>query len=416
MIQLIRNKDIYGIALMLLLIVLIGYQEMVSPAIGIFFLVVLVEAFIFKSLRFKMQKSMLLFAALYLFYLLGLLWSEHTEIGWKLMEYKMSFFIFPALFLFPKKDINSQFILRGIVWGCILLTARFMYVDFSTETDLPYYEIARQQVNLHPTYVAIYFTTAIIFLVESSISGRANFSVWLVVPLVLAFSLMVVAVGSFAGIIFLGFLIAFFCVFLIYKWINKWIAALTVLMVPLFIYFGLANLNAFQYDLEMVNVVKTDILSGKEAFLEKHKMNPSGTVERVMMWLISTEIIQENPMGVGTGDIDFHLLEKCKKYDLQLLYQLNLNPHNQYLQIGIDLGYLGILFLLFLIFFLVRKGIVERDFLLILVALSLAFNALFESVLQRQSGIVFYTLILCLLLVYKEKSQQRSASLLEKAI
>jgi activator of 2-hydroxyglutaryl-CoA dehydratase len=61
------------------------------------------------------------------------------------------------------------------------------------------------------------------------------------------------------------------------------------------------------------------------------------------------------------------------------------------LQSGIEIGIFGLIVLLFLLF----KGITiawkNRNYLLLFVVLNLAFNMLFESMLQRQSGIIFYT-------------------------
>ena len=93
MIQLIRNRDFYGLGLYLLLVVLIGYQQLISPAIGILFLVVMAEFFFVKKFKFTFNKHTALLFGLYLVYLIGLLWSSHIDIGLKLLEYKMSFFI-----------------------------------------------------------------------------------------------------------------------------------------------------------------------------------------------------------------------------------------------------------------------------------------------------------------------------------
>jgi O-antigen ligase len=385
----------------MLLVVLIGYQEMVSPAIGIFILVVLTEGLFLKRLKFEFNKFTLLFVVLFLLYLIGLIWSDHTEIGWKLLEYKMAFFIFPVLFLFPKRTSNVPDFLSGIVWGCLILSLRFLAVDLFQNVDLTYYEICRQYIHLHPTYAAIYFTIGIAYLIEGKISNRNPWKAYYVIPLIILFSIMILASTSFAGILFLAFVIAFFFGYFIKITFHKIVFWVYLLSIPIVLIVGVSKISLLKYDLEMVGVVKSDIAKGKQFFLEKHKANPSGTIERVIMWYISTEIIVENPLGVGTGDIDFYLLDKCKKYDLKLLYELNLNPHNQYLQIGIDLGFLGIVYLIALLVAFIIRSIRSGDIFLFLTVLSLLFNSLFESVLQRQSGIVFYSLIICLLLVYR---------------
>lgn len=398
-INLIRNRDLYGIGILLVLTVMMGYQEMISPAIGIFILIVITEGFFFKTLRFKFNAPLILFVGLYLIYLLGLLWSDHLEIGWKLLEYKMSFFIFPILFLFPKNGVDYRFYLQGIVWGCILLASRFLFETYILKTDLTFYEIARQRLNLHPTYVAIYFSSALVFLCWNLVNRKWKIHPLIAIGLCIIFSYFILLTGSFAGILFLGILVALGMGYLIYRFVNRVALLVYIVIVPFGIYFALTQIKSLAYDLEIIAQLRTEIGEGKAVFLEKNKTQISGSRERVMMWYISTEIIAENPMGVGTGDIDFHLQEKCEKYDLQVLKEQNLNPHNQFLQIGIDIGWLGILYLIGMLIIFIWKGFLFQNWFLILTVLSLLFNALFESVLQRQSGIVFYTLIISLLLV-----------------
>lgn len=408
MVQLIRNKDSYGIAVFLLLVFLIGWQEYISPAIGVFILVVLTEAIFFRGLKFVFNWGLILFIGLYLIYLLGMFGSDHPDIGWKLLEYKMSFFIFPILFLFPKKSADYTIYLRGLIWGCLLLSGRFVFESYLADSSFYLYDVSRQQLGLHPTYVAIYYSTAILFLVYSKQRGYWNLPWLLIAALIGLFSLFIFAAGSFAGILFLGILVAAGIGYLIKRYLNLWSFLIYLISVPFLIYASLTFIKSLAYDLEVLGQVKDELAEGKKSFLEKNKTQTSGTRERIMLWYISSEIISENPFGVGTGDIDYFLQAKCEKYDLKLLKDQNLNPHNQYLQIGIDLGVAGMIYLLGILIWLFIQGIRSSNWMLSLTVLSLGFNALFESVLQRQSGIVFYTLILTLLLlVTNSKSKDK---------
>jgi O-antigen ligase len=76
---------------------------------------------------------------------------------------------------------------------------------------------------------------------------------------------------------------------------------------------------------------------------------------------------------------------------------LNYNPHNQYLQIAAELGIIGLLLFLGILLYGVVWAISSKNWLLTLVMLSLMFNCFFESMLQRQSGIVFYCFWICIL-------------------
>ena len=400
--ELVRNRDFYGMGIFLVLVFLIGYQEMVSPAIGVMLLLFAAEALFKRSLVFRFNTGLFLFIGLFLMYLLGLLWSEHRDIGWKLLEYKMSFFIFPIVFLFPKRDADYWLYLRGIIWGCLVLIIRLLYEKYTSSVDVSFYEISRQNLVLHPTYVTIYFSSAIIFLWFDLKKKGWNLHWSIILLLSVLFAYFIFVIGSFAGILFLGILIAAGIGFMILHFTNRYVLLVYVVIAPLLVYMALTQVRWLQYDFEVLGQVKTEISEGKVSFLEKNKAAVSGTRERVMLWYISSEIIADKPFGVGTGDIDFHLAEKCEKYDLQILKEQNLNPHNQFLQIGIDLGWPGIVYLIALMSWFFIKGIRRRSFILILLIASLTFNSLFESVLQKQSGIVFYTFVICLVLLANE--------------
>jgi O-antigen ligase len=400
MINLIRQRDLYGTALSFLIVVLIGFQEMISPAIGIFIVVVLIEGFYFKSLRFQMNVNLFLWVGLFLFYMIGLIWSEHPEVGWKLLEYKMSFFIFPIIFLFRKDKSHATLCLDGLIFGSTLLAVRILYIHFFEEAELPFFEIARQHIDLHPSYVAIYFSLTIVYLFQDILIKTKGIRIFMNGVLIVLLAWIVLKLGSFAGILFLMVLFALGAGVILFKILPKWIALVLLIGIAFSAYKATQSLPSLQYDLEMISVVRNDLSKGKEYFFQTHQNSPYGTINRVSIWLLAAEIIQENPWGVGTGDIDYYITQKCDKYELHALKELNINPHNQFLQIGIDLGYPGILYLIFMMLWILKEGFKVRNYFLVISVICLLFNAMFESVLQRQSGIVFFTLILCIGMTY----------------
>jgi O-antigen ligase len=95
-------------------------------------------------------------------------------------------------------------------------------------------------------------------------------------------------------------------------------------------------------------------------------------------------------------------IEEC----IQAIYQKELAkeelyPHNQFFQTTLEIGVFGILILLSIIGYGFYAAFKENDYLLMLIVGSLFFNSLFESMLQRHSGIVIYTFWLCLLSLNK---------------
>jgi O-antigen ligase len=111
------------------------------------------------------------------------------------------------------------------------------------------------------------------------------------------------------------------------------------------------------------------------------------------MWWVAVETIQENPFGVGTGNVDYYSTKKLHAYKQFELAKEELNPHNQYLQIGVELGVFGIILLIFIFLSLVVCGIINKELILFSIGSIMIVNALFESILQKSSGIFFFTFI-----------------------
>jgi O-antigen ligase len=109
------------------------------------------------------------------------------------------------------------------------------------------------------------------------------------------------------------------------------------------------------------------------------------------------EEIKRHPFGVGTGNAESTLEHGLNAMGQIELAQLNRNPHNQFMQTTLETGIVGLVLFLTILVFGITFGIKTGNPLLVLVSFCLAFNSLFESMLQRQSGVVFFTLLLCVL-------------------
>lgn len=119
---------------------------------------------------------------------------------------------------------------------------------------------------------------------------------------------------------------------------------------------------------------------------------------RLLVWDASLFVIKSNIMlGVGPSNSYSSLKKVYKEKRYVFPFRERLNSHNQFLQIFVECGIFG--FLIFLIF--LKNNYIKNNYLSALFIFILIFNALFESVLNRYSGIVCISFISCCLLFQK---------------
>jgi O-antigen ligase len=121
-----------------------------------------------------------------------------------------------------------------------------------------------------------------------------------------------------------------------------------------------------------------------------------GNDARLILWTASAAILREHPNGVGVGNLPTTMEAKLLEYGQVNLAKEHLNPHNQFFHTAVETGWIGLLWLLGLLISMLWYGWKNKQGILILVVCAFAFNSLFESMLERQSGIVFWLLWSCL--------------------
>lgn len=355
-----------------------------------------------KEVKRFTTRTHFLFLAFYATYLIGMFFSQDIKEAGHVLESKLSLALFPLLFMFiPKREIafkipilfySSALVLSfliSIIDSTICFTSRhtfscFISSDFSTIH--------------HPTYMAIYYLVGILLLFfVQSISKRVRYS------LILLFSLGYLLCMSLSAILFLGLLIAVvgFIWFKQKIGVVKSIGLVSVMLMGLIAIINLSKdtISDVEYT---YNSLKT-YLQSPEDYVKHANRYLVGNEERLVLWTVSAQAIIEQPMGYGTGNIDLVIGNKLRSYGLDELAARNFNPHNQYLQTWIETGIFGVLILIGLFFTLLKSAWKHKNWTLFIFVFAFAFNALFESVLQRQSGIVLFAIISFILLLSAEK-------------
>ena len=137
----------------------------------------------------------------------------------------------------------------------------------------------------------------------------------------------------------------------------------------------------------------------------KNKETHSGAALRVLVWENSFEIIRENFwLGVGNGDANNALYEKYVQNEIVNAETKKLNAHNQYLQTFIETGFFGFISLVLILLVPFIQAVKNKNSLLILLICIIGFNFIFESMLCRFSGVLFFAFFYNLLIFENSKN------------
>lgn len=143
-----------------------------------------------------------------------------------------------------------------------------------------------------------------------------------------------------------------------------------------------------------------------EFVMDREAENSFGT--RILVWDASLSVIKNNlAFGVGFSKAYDELQKVYKQERYVVPYRNRLNSHNQYLQIIVECGILGLLCLLGIQYVLFSKVNKKYKLLSVYFLLIININFLFESVFNRYSGLICFAFLYCLLIsIQKNESAE----------
>jgi len=119
------------------------------------------------------------------------------------------------------------------------------------------------------------------------------------------------------------------------------------------------------------------------------------------IWQITYQIAMEHKMwGIGTGYHNGYYLTESEAQIINK-HSAFINAHNQYLQTFLDHGILGLIILVFIILYSLYYAIRTKNYLLLMLLISICINIFFESMLERNKGIFAFNLFFCLFIAKK---------------
>lgn len=379
------------------------------------FAVLIGIGYVKKQLTFAFHRPNGWLALLYVAYLIGILFTNHPDIAAGYAENKLSFLVFPLLFSFkPNFQLRTHELLIGLVigtsvasllgiWNGIQLyqAGNSFLASFTTSFISPIH---------HPSYFAMLLLIAAVGSIWAFRDMAKWFnSAWLIPYCIFAFIMFTLCM-SLAGIVFLFILLTYFILRWIYLRFGKLRFYIVLVLSPLVFFATLSNLPGINTDFQNTKRAVVTYVKDPVQFIQSKNGTISGNEARLVMWTVSVQEIAKHPFGVGTGNVDECLTKSLENYGLNALAEKQYNPHNQFFQTTLEIGILGLLLLLFFLFSALKVAWKTKNKLLLLVIVTLIFNSLFESMLQRQTGIVFYSFWICFLILVSSTKNQTNRS------
>ncbi|MGJ8548452.1 MAG: O-antigen ligase family protein [Winogradskyella wichelsiae] len=249
----------------------------------------------------------------------------------------------------------------------------------------------------HPVYFAIYISISLCYLLiyQKTLIFKGHLIFKIVTIFILVYGLVL---SASKAVLFFNFIIFFLYVFMRYEKIKERLIGLSLLLI-FFVFVSNNTLikdrftNGLTLSSQVLDFTPTDDFSEKKIFSYDEKKNISDLELRYIFSKIAIFHIYNDHkivFGYGQGDVQNYLDYYFYSYNLAPNWYDGYNIHNQYLHILITYGIFVLIMFLWYIGFSLYIAIINRNYLYLFFILICSFVFLFEVILVRNKGIIFF--------------------------
>ncbi len=364
----------------------------------------------FLNLKNILNLNFAVMALFYLLYIVGLLYSEDKRNGMFQVEQKLSLAVFPLIFAtIPQLGAkNLKLILFAFVTVCLFASLYCLAlgaVENYASNHFNHLEIGyftNQQlagyIGTHSTYFSMYIAFSFFIVLDNLLKDGLKKTMK---PLFI-------------------FILAYLTIFLVL--LVSRIVLIAVVLITIVRLFGLPGSKKKNYKLAFVVGVIAVLLafvgSGsdyfRKRFSELYHINvetpignngENGVTQRLFFWRNSIDVISESPLvGHGTGDANLALKKEYAKILRQhpefpesvvnavhFFEKQQYNAHNQFLQVMILFGLMGLIIFLWLLTRSFMVSIKNKNFIYFSFLSIIVLSCLTECIFDRQFGVVFFS-------------------------
>jgi O-antigen ligase len=376
----------------------VGINSTLSILLALVWLAALPKVFSKQTLAEVLKWSCVFVLALF-----GLLLTSNFSEAFFRIQQKVLLLLFPLVyFTVPvewRKESKGIFasLILGVLLACVICLAVAFTRYNATGSNVFFFSrelVESTVVDLYPYVLAVLCLGSIVILAEHILSRGVLpdfFSTRSSMLAILFLAVMVLLLGVKQLWIALALLMA---VYTMRSKSRKIYVALVVMFTCVAIAVG------------TFPVLKGRIV---EALSEQSKGNPlddspetgkplNGVALRRAIWVCAMDVVKENPLlGVGTGDGQDALQKAYLNRNFILAGKYNrFNAHNQYLQVAVNFGVIGLVVWLGTMVWLIRGH--RQNWMLLSLMGMLLFSMLTESMLETNKGVLafsFLTVMAC---------------------
>jgi O-antigen ligase len=344
------------------------------------------------------------FIVFYAWQILGIVYSENPDAGWRNIVLRMSLFLFPLVLFSPGDTIRRRagylvrlFALSNLmflifcygfaVWRSITIIDGT--IGFNPHPQdagwLNNFYAMKLAVFQHPSYLSMYTLLSVFVSIEAFYDKKLTIvrrKLWLLISMFLLLS--VYFLSSRAEILAAVISIPFY----FFRRSKRTGRSRTVVLAVLLSILILVPL--FLTNPRVNGLFRT--LSHKE------NNNISAQDGRLIIWTTVAKIAYENLLlGVGTGDIQDELDKEYIRIGKTNFAKDNFNAHNQYIEILLENGAIGLFLFLSIFGMILYIAVKDWNLIYAMFILIVFISFLFETMLNRLAGVSFFALFSFLL-------------------
>lgn len=363
----------------------------------------------YKTIDLKIEKKYVVLILPFVFYLASFPFVEDTKELGKIITKTLPLFVIPIGFLFTKKIFSHKFIsefcqlfvasiilINIIGWIAVFREGFFDVWNTNSFYHPMFRTIFSETTQLHIPYLGMLSTFSVLLLICKAMQTNKNTLINIFSSIFLLLSMYIYSARMALIIGIIGITLIF--IKSVKSNLMKFalLAAIPLVSIIVVWFSPLKERYINSFDAQWII---------PHADQQPHEVN-----YRYGIWYCSSQIIKDHLwLGVGADQAQ-NSLNNCYQSFTYQSYEdfskVTYNSHNQYVDWIMKFGILfGGLLSISLFFFLPKSTAIYQLFVLTIVC-----SFLTENILDRQIGVVFYSLFQAVLLMFKKKTFEKNIS------